>query len=185
MTFPYTLYNNDRIAVIRPMIPLESRTSGELKSLSEQLLSRGISHIVIDAEKTDYISSEGLHTLFTLHRLLVSSGGLLVVSRPTREVKSLFRVLQLAEHIPVTETLEQGIKTAETAQASIPVKETVSTIVETSPPQENSAEKTLSDPLVVECESCGAFVRAGSTGKFMCPSCQAEFTVTDEGTVVF
>lgn len=190
MTFPYTLYNNDRIAVIHPMTPLESRTSGELKSLSEQLLSRGISHIVIDAEKTDYISSEGLHALFTLHRSLTSSGGLLVVARPTREVKSLFQVLQLSEHMPVTETLEQGIQAAETALGASP--HTAQVFPVTSPEETKPAplnddpdSHALNDPLVVECESCGAFVRAGSTGRFMCPSCQTEFTVAEDGTVVF
>jgi anti-anti-sigma factor len=172
------------------MIPLESRTSGELKSLSEQLLSKGVSHIVIDAEKTDYISSEGLHTLFTLHRRLISSGGMLIVSRPSREVKSLFQVLQLSAHMPVTDDIDEGIKTAESAMKEQPGKEEVIPLKEVSEPESevigtNETARPLADPLVVECESCGAFVRAASSGKFMCPSCQAEFTVSEDGTVVF
>jgi anti-anti-sigma factor len=192
MTFPYTLHNDNHTAVIRPEIPLESRSSGELKSLTEQLLSRGVINIIIDAERTDYVSSEGLHTLFTVHRRIKSSGGSLLIARPSREARSLFLVIQLSEFMPITDTIEEAmnIATAELSQkksssvAQMHVAESDSVSIEKK--SGSSADEVVFEtPLVVECESCNAFIRVGSSGLFMCPSCKTEFSVTPEGTVVF
>jgi len=194
MTFPYTLHNDNRTAIIRPEIPLESRTSGELKSLTEQLLSRGVSNIIIDAERTDYVSSEGLHTLFTVHRRIKSSGGLLIIARPSREARSLFLVIQLSEFIPITDTIEEAVNIATDELSKIKPSSTThidSTETDSVTPEKKDIssasvdEVVFDSPLVVECESCGAFIRVGSSGLFMCPSCKAEFSVTTEGTVVF
>jgi anti-anti-sigma factor len=192
MTFPYTLHNDNRTAIIRPEIPLESRTSGELKSLTEQLLSRGVINIIIDAERTDYVSSEGLHTLFTVHRRIKSSGGSLLIARPSREARSLFLVIQLSEFMPITDTIEEAMNlaTAELSQAKQTSLQQINPVDTDSVSLEKkgstSADETVFDtPLVVECESCGAFIRVGSSGLFMCPSCKTEFSVTPEGTVVF
>jgi anti-anti-sigma factor len=191
MTFPYTLHNDNRTAIIRPEIPLESRTSGELKSLTEQLLSRGVVNIIIDAERTDYVSSEGLHTIFTVHRKIKAINGSLVIARPSREVRSLFLVIQLSEFMPITETIEEAMTIA-----ANDLSQTKPSTVQINTAETNSAsfdkrdsapdnEIVFDTPLVVECESCGAFVRVASSGLFMCPSCKTEFSVTTEGTVIF
>ncbi len=43
----------------------------------------------------------------------------------------------------------------------------------------------FSNPLVVECSHCGSFLRVKQSGAYMCPTCKNEFSVENDGTVVF
>ena len=81
----------DLVAAIRPM--------------SDGKPMRGL---ILDLEGVNYINSAGLGSIFALRKFAMESGAALVVSRATATVTRLLKTINLAQLVPVTDSLEEA-----------------------------------------------------------------------------
>ncbi|HEY1405883.1 MAG TPA: STAS domain-containing protein, partial [Spirochaetota bacterium] len=156
-------------------------------------ISKKSNTIIFDVSKVEYISSEGLFALVTVHRELRDHGGVLVIFSPKNELTTLFKAIGVYNELVFSNSMEDATSKAESGRSISPAPSP-----HVSSPQNNREEKitvrnesrvenetVFENPLVIECEECNSFVRVYSSGQFMCPSCRTEFAVNNEGTVVF
>ena len=61
----------------------------------------GIKHLVLNLEKTSYISSSGLRVLLSLHKTMDAKGGDFIVSKPTEMVLEVFDVTGFADMLNI------------------------------------------------------------------------------------
>jgi anti-sigma B factor antagonist len=186
-------------AVVSVSGPIDMRNAGEFKATADQLISQGAQIIVLDARSVDFVCSEGLSALVKAHHQLRSSGGFLMLAAPNREVSSLCQALGLNNDFIIASTLDDAKMMAERAGAgdiSFMAKEQKEhphvatagkneTAFTNKQPHVHEDEITFEQPIVIECEECRSFVRVHASGQFACPSCNTEFTVEKDGTVIF
>jgi len=194
MMFSHTIQEGGKAAVIKATCPLDTRSAGDFKTLVEYLMSSRVFSLVIDGSTLDFISSEGLFTLYSINRKARSSGGGLIISQPRSEVKTLIGILNLSHELVIADSISNAFKIFEEPgfldNANLPAEVSGQSF---NPPGSGLSSDFSTDegaipfdqPLVVECEECRAFVRVHSSGRFMCPSCHAEFTAEKDGTVIF
>jgi anti-anti-sigma factor len=194
MMFSHTIQENGRTAVIKATCPIDTRSAGDLKTLVDYLMSSRVNSLVIDGSSVDYISSEGLFTLYSVSRKVRSAGGGLAIAQPRKEIKNLIELLKLSHELIITDSVQSACRILEESksESSITQTEEVPVMSVSSADQKlpanfsaDEGETIFDQPIVVECEECKAFVRVHSSGRFMCPSCHAEFTAEKDGTVIF
>lgn len=194
MMFSHTIQEDGRTAVIKATCPIDTNSAGDFKTLAEYLMSTRIYSLVIDGSTVDFVSSEGLYLLYSINRKARSSGGGIIIAKPKSEIKNLIDVLNLSHELVIADSIENAFKIFEEPGFLSDITKPVEISGQSldSKPVSLPADLTVEEgeilfdqPLVVECEECRAFVRVHSSGRFMCPSCHAEFTAEKDGTVIF
>ena len=186
-------------AVVSISGPIDMRNAGEFKATADQLISQGAQIIVLDARSVDFVCSEGLSALVHTNQRLRSTGGFLMLAAPNREVSSLCMALGLNNDFIIAPTLDEARIMAGKAGAGNLSFNAVSDEINNNLHEQPRVEATSSNaqsfiredevafekPIVIECEECRSFVRVHASGQFACPSCNTEFSVEKDGTVIF
>jgi anti-sigma B factor antagonist len=88
---------------------LDISTSGELEQLAGQRIKTGREVLIFDLSELDYINSQGLSALLSLHRTLDRSGGGLVLVAASERVRKILEVtgldLAIAHYSDMNEAL--------------------------------------------------------------------------------
>lgn len=90
---------NDILTVI-PEGRIDTVTSPQLDTEVKASLE-GITKLVLDFEKVNYISSSGLRVLLSLHKTMTAKNGKLIVSKPTEMVLEVFDVTGFADMLNI------------------------------------------------------------------------------------
>ena len=75
---------------------IDTSTSPQLDTEVKNSLD-GITELILDFEKVSYISSSGLRILLSLHKIMDSKEGRLVIRKPTEMVLEVFDVTGFAD----------------------------------------------------------------------------------------
>ncbi len=200
--------DKDEIYIIHINGPLNGQTASDFEENILNLINNNIIHIIIDAHHLSYTSSEGIGTIIYLAKKLSSMRGELLVASPSSELSSLFELLHFDRTIRSTLTIDEGIEVLTQKIKSMPsapitdrsitainkIQETpiadtnmISPFIDNKNSIESIEieETILSAPLVVECIKCRNFIRINKSGYFLCPSCQTEFSVNPDSSVIW
>jgi anti-sigma B factor antagonist len=74
--------------------------------VEQHLLDAGASHdlVALDLSETSFMDSTGLHMLFTTDRALRERGGRLVVLREPPQIRRLFELTRLIDHVELVDS---------------------------------------------------------------------------------
>ncbi len=191
--------------------PLNSESSTDFEDYTKKLLENDILFLLIDFKKLNFISSEGIGAALMLHKRITAKNGTAIFCNLNSEVMALFRILGLSRIFTIAENISQALDMIESGidrdepfieeeiklpdydtspgdDNSIPLPEPELTDFD-EPEQFNDdfefiEEETL-EPFVIECLKCGSLVRIKEKGDHICPFCEAEFNVSEDGKALF
>ena len=86
----------NEMLTVSPEGRIDTATSPQLETDVKGSLE-GITKLVLDFSKVNYISSSGLRVLLSLHKTMDAKGGKLIVSKPTEMVLEVFDVTGFAD----------------------------------------------------------------------------------------
>ena len=98
---PETVYElNGTSLTVKPEGQLDSMTS---PAFEEDLLRHleGVSHLTVDFEKLDYISSAGLRALLVVSRTLEERGADMIIIHASDPIKEIFEMVGFSDLIPI------------------------------------------------------------------------------------
>jgi anti-sigma B factor antagonist len=81
----------------------------DIRAAFETALGREL-HLVVDLTEVTFISSSGLGLLFNSNSRLKSKQKRLVVAGPREEIRRLFAVTRIENHVLICETLDESVK---------------------------------------------------------------------------
>ena len=201
MKIQHTTSDNGKSSLVICSSPIDKDSSLAFSTFIDTIISRGATSAVVDLSGAGYVESDGLTAVVNAHRRFRDIQGLMILTGLSREMKSVFRMLGLSSELVTAETGDDARDMIKRSGGGAFKK---TPLDETSPlepagedlKKDNSSvipgetvlqegETVFSQPLIVECEECCAFVRVHSSGAFLCPSCHAQFSVERDGTVIF
>jgi anti-anti-sigma factor len=91
-------------AVIYPGPYLNQLKGEDIERSCEELLARGVRHIVINFEETELINSIGISILLGIIEAVNEARGMLVLSALSTSNRELFEMLGLLSHVRIEET---------------------------------------------------------------------------------
>jgi|GEM_PF-874763 len=89
---------------------LDISTSGELEQTARQQIQVGSEILVFNLAGVEYINSQGLSALLSLHKSLDRQGGALILVAPIERVRKIFEVTGLDLAIPSYASLEEAMR---------------------------------------------------------------------------
>jgi anti-anti-sigma factor len=96
------------------IITINGRLDGATAPVAEgaitNILIEGCTQLVFDFSELDYISSVGLRTLILTAKKLKQKEGKIVLCSMVDHVKEIFEISGFDSFIPISDTVEQGIK---------------------------------------------------------------------------
>lgn len=203
-----------KAAIVEIEGPLNSESGSDFEDYTRKLIDNDTLFILIDFKKLSFISSEGIGAALMLHKRLSTKDGTAVFCNLNSEVTALFRILGLNRIFTITDNVSEALEMIETGipgnepfveektespeYNEFPVKNpgiSSTTLPEPElvdsgePVQFNDdfefIEEDIIDPFVIECLKCGSLVRIKEKGDHICPFCEAEFNVSDDGKALF
>ena len=91
--------------------PYLNQLKGEcIEGRCQELLARGVRHIVINFEETELINSIGISILLGVIEAVNEARGMLMLSNLSASNRELFQMLGLMSHIRVEETEQSALK---------------------------------------------------------------------------
>ena len=203
-----TVSDNGKAATLGINSPVESSNAEELKNKIDELVSKGITAVIVDLSHAEYVADKGLSVIGYINKKMRGAQGLLVLTGLNREVSSVFSLLGFSSDCTIAATMDDAREMISRSSGGsfasspavllgkkdpLPSNETIAPVLQLEKPPVQVAGETVvqegealfPQPLIVECEECCSFVRVHSSGQFMCPSCHVEFHVERDGTVIF
>ena len=197
-----------KAAVVEIESPLNSESSPEFEDYTKKLIENDILFLLIDFKKLNFISSEGIGAALMLHKRIIAKDGTAIFCNLNSEVTALFRILGLSRIFTIAESISEALDMIESGidrnepfikdereRSDYVEKDNGITLPEPEltdfdePVQFNDdfefVEEDTLEPFVIECLKCGSLVRIKEKGDHICPFCNAEFNVSDEGKALF
>jgi len=203
-----------RAAIVEIEGPLNSESGPDFEDYTRKLIENETQFLIIDFKKLSFISSEGIGAALMLHKRLSAKDGTAVFCNLNSEVTGLFRILGLSRIFTIADNISEALDMIESGieENDTPVEEKIEfpgfdeaagsesgagniTLPEPEltdfdePVQFNDdfelIENEPIDPFVIECLKCGSLVRIKEKGDHICPFCEAEFNVSDDGKALF
>ena len=191
---------NSSTAIVEIDGALNSETSSDFEHYTSRLAESGIIYLLINSEKINFISSEGIGAVLLLHRKILASGGVVVFFGLSREVSLLFHLLGFDRVIRTTPDREAAVSLAadfasgsgrdsslpdEPAGKKSAVSDTTKNLTRKDAVKSQNDNQAAFIPFVIECVKCSSPVRVSMKGEHYCPYCSAPFTVNGEGNAIF
>lgn len=88
---------------------MTTTTSPEADAYLKELLSEGVSQIVLNLEGMDFIASTGLRVILATGKKLLASGGKLVICSLNPTVSEVFRLSGFSRMFAVFDTEEEAL----------------------------------------------------------------------------
>lgn len=77
--------------------PLNSETSTGFEEYINRLLDNNIIHIILDASRLNFLSSEGIGVMLLVHKIISEKNGSMILASLSHETETLFRLLGFLE----------------------------------------------------------------------------------------
>jgi len=186
-----------RAAVVEIKGPLDEETSPDCEFYINQLLERSILYILVDAEKIEYVSAEGIGLILFLQKKVDEARGIFVIYNLPGEILQIYSILGFdkicriaANRTEAMQIIDRQIELRENEEETALAGEEPGNAPAAPETQQQETvkeedEQPAFSPLVIECRNCGAFIRVKKSGTFMCPDCSTEFTVGNDHSVDF
>lgn len=95
------IIKQDNITILRPNQDVIASVVQEFREELRELVSGGISEIVIDLEGVEMVDSMGLGVIISTHNSLKKIGGKLTVTNVSVDIYKLFQAMRLDQHFEV------------------------------------------------------------------------------------
>ncbi len=195
---------NGEITLVEIEGPLNSESDSVFDDYIKKVIKSGTVFLLFDMKNLNFISSEGIGAALMIERRITAEKGKVVFCNLNNEVTALFRILGFNRIFTTANSLSEGINIlkkrigcTESGYEETPDKpEQISSEAEISgldepdisydePEIDELLQHKTIDPFIIECLKCGSFVRINEKGEHICPYCQAEFNVSDNGKALF
>ena len=103
-------YEKDEVSVVELIGNLDTSTSPEAEAKVNELLDGGARKMVIDLEKTDYLSSSGLRVFLGAAKRMMASGGKVVLCNPNSLVKEILEHSGFDSIIEIKPSLDEALE---------------------------------------------------------------------------
>lgn len=200
-----------KAAIVEIEGPLNSESGTDFDDYTKKLIENETLFIIVDFKKLNFISSEGIGAALMLHKRITAANGTAVFCNLNNEVRALFRILGLSRIFTIAGNISEALDMIEcgmtgdeysaevTTEQSDYISEHEKDETITLPEPELSdfdeplqlnddfdlIEEETIEPFVIECLKCGSLVRINEKGSHICPFCEAEFNVSDDGKALF
>lgn len=169
-------------AVIGVAGALASASAADFEALISELIGEGARVIIADMTDAPYVSSAGIGSLLLAHKKVSSLGGRFYLYGANTEIVSLMKLLGVYGSLLTATSYESALAHARPDQ---PASEPTSSLPRGGITDGIPETNVFMTPLVLECAECGNFTRVHAPGDYICPSCHTEFSVEQDGTVIF
>jgi anti-anti-sigma factor len=187
---------DNKVAVVEIDGPLDSHTSPDFEEYINQILAKNMQFILFDAGSMTYVSSEGIGLLLFLQRKISEANGFFVIFNLPGEILTLYRLLGFDKVFRIAESraealqiMDRQMEMRESGITEEPVPEEpapapVRKPAEYVPPAPAAEQWEERQPAVVEvtCATCGVTLRVEPDSDYLCPNCNAEFSMIGRGT---
>lgn len=200
-----------KAAVVEIDGPLNSESSPDFEDYNKKLIENGTIYLLIDFKKLCFISSEGIGAALMLHKRIAGKNGSAIFCNLNSEITGLFRILGFNKIFTIAENISEGLDMIEErtgcvkqdfgesrevtdgnliqeGRRSTPLPEPeLPDFNEPAPFNDDFEflEDNTIEPFVIECLKCGSLVRIKEKGDHICPFCNTEFNVADDGRALF
>ena len=90
-----------RSNIIRVNGRVDASTYGQLESTLKEYIDTGRTHLVLEMDGTEFLSSAGVRVLISAQKALKPRGGKLVIAQPSERVKDVLDLAGLESLFPV------------------------------------------------------------------------------------
>jgi anti-anti-sigma factor len=192
-----------RIAIVDIEGPLDGKTSPDLEDYINRLLEKEKYFILLNAQKLEYVSSEGIGLVLFIEKKISERNGAFIIFNLPAEIRSFYsllgfdKIFHIAEsRIEAMQIMDRHMELRDKPCApdhggtAAPFRDTPRHEVTDSESEARQASPAAGSeggfpPFIVECSGCGALVRVKHSGDYLCPDCNREFSVSDNRTVSF
>lgn len=186
---------DNKVAVVEIDGPLDSHTSPDFEEYINQILAKNMQFILFDAGSMTYVSSEGIGLLLFLQRKISEANGFFVIFDLPGEILTLYRLLGFDKVFRIAESraealqiMDRQMEMRESGITEEPVPEepapaAVRIPAENVSPAPAAEQREERRPAVVEvtCANCGVTLRVEPDSDYLCPNCNAEFSMIGSG----
>ena len=103
-------YEKDEVSVVALIGNLDTSTSPEAEAKVNELLDGGVRKMVIDLEKTDYLSSSGLRVFLGAAKRMMANGGKVVLCNPNELVMEILQHSGFDSILEIKTSLEEALE---------------------------------------------------------------------------
>jgi anti-sigma B factor antagonist len=107
-------HEKEDVKVVDLIGNLDTATSPEAEASINELLEAGTTRLVINLEKTDYMSSSGLRVFLGTTKKLMASGGKVVLCNPNSLVNEILEHSGFNTIIEIKPTLDDALESVRT-----------------------------------------------------------------------
>jgi anti-anti-sigma factor len=100
---------NGNIFIVQPIGDINMQVAIEFESLIIMAIDDGYTNVVFDFAEMHHISSDGLHVILKIIRILTSKHGIVIATAMNDSVRSVFETSGFMSLIDEFETVEQAI----------------------------------------------------------------------------
>jgi anti-anti-sigma factor len=191
---------DNKVAVVEIDGPLDSHTSPDFEEYINHILAKSMQYILFDAGRMTYVSSEGIGLLLFLQRKISEANGFFVIFNLPGEILTLYRLLGFDKVFRIAESRAEALQIMDRQMelresgmteepepepeepAPAPVRkpaEPAAPVTLAAAPQ--AREEDRSSTVEVACASCGVTLRVEPDSDYICPNCNAEFSMIGRG----
>jgi anti-anti-sigma factor len=105
----FTKLSEGEIQIIFLEGRMDLANSMKAESGLNEVLGEGVSKIIIDLEKLEFMSSSGLRTIISVEKRLRERGGKLVLANMSETVENLFNLTRLYDLFVVRKSLSEAL----------------------------------------------------------------------------
>jgi len=142
---------------------LEVSGSSHLEDYLLDLIDRGHSNILLNAERVSKLGSAGIGLLLYITCRAKSSGGSFVIFGLNYDDSLLIENLGIDKILHVAKNLSEALELADLSRGN----------------------NAYDQPLVIKCKECSTLVRVKRPGEYMCPKCLMRFRTDSNMKVIF
>lgn len=99
----------DGVTVIETVGRLDTATAPDLEQAGGELIDAGVTRIVLDLSRLEYLSSAGLRVILALAKRLQASGGELVMCGAAGLVRETLELAGIVGIVPLCATLDDAL----------------------------------------------------------------------------
>ena len=142
---------------------LEGSGSAYLEEYLLDLINRGNSNILLNAEMISTIGSAGIGLLLYITDCAQSAGGLFIIFGLNYEAALLIERLGIDKILHIEKDQSEALKSASLSRGN----------------------STYEKPLIIKCQGCSSPIRVKGPGEYMCHKCLMRFRADSDMKVVF
>ncbi len=105
----FTTLNEGGIRIISLEGRMDLANSMKAESMLNEILGEGVSRIILDLEKLEFMSSSGLRIIISVEKRLRERGGKLVLLNMSETVEKLFNLTRLYDLFIVRKSLSEAL----------------------------------------------------------------------------